>query len=111
MLVLIGYVIGQAGVFGGCLLAGGHIAALLQPVELLMIGGGAVGALVVGNSGKSLKALAGALPPAFKSSKYNKALYMELMSLLYELLQKMRKEGLMSIERDVETPAESRSEE
>ncbi len=107
MLVLIGYVIVASAIFGGFALTGGHLGALLQPVELLMIGGGAIGALIVGNSGKSLKALAGALPPAFKSSKYNKALYMELMSLLYELLQKMRKEGLMSIERDVETPAES----
>ncbi len=107
MLVLIGYVIVAGAVFGGFMLAGGHIAALLQPVELLMIGGGAGGALIVGNSSKSLKALAHALPSCFKGSKYTKAVYMELMSLLYELLNKMRKEGLMSIERDVETPAES----
>jgi len=107
MLVVIGYVIVGGAVFGGFLLAGGHIAALLQPVELLMIGGGAGGALIVGNSSKSLKALAFALPSCFKGSKYTKDVYMELMSLLYELLNKMRKEGLMSIERDVETPAES----
>jgi chemotaxis protein MotA len=107
MLVLIGYVIVASAIFGGFALAGGHLGALLQPVELLMIGGGATGALVVGNSGKSLKALLRALPGCFKSSKYDKALYMELMSLLYELLNKMRKEGLMSIERDVETPGES----
>jgi chemotaxis protein MotA len=107
MLVLIGYVIVAGAVFGGFALAGGHLAALLQPVELLMIGGAAFGALVVGNSGKALKALFGSLPGCFKSSKYNKAVYMELMSLLYELLNKMRKEGLMSIERDVENPKES----
>ncbi len=107
MLVLIGYVIVAGAVFGGFALAGGHLGALLQPVELLMIGGAAFGALVVGNSGKSLKALFGALPGCFKTSKYDKALYMELMSLLYELLNKMRKDGLMSIERDVETPSES----
>jgi chemotaxis protein MotA len=107
MLVLIGYVIVAGAVFGGFALAGGHLGALLQPVELLMIGGAAFGALVVGNSGKALKALFGSLPGCFKSSKYNKAVYMELMSLLYELLNKMRKEGLMSIERDVENPKES----
>ena len=107
MLVIIGYVIVAGAIFGGFVIAGGHLGALLQPVELLMIGGGAIGALIVGNSGKSLKALASAMPGCFKTSKYDKSLYMELMSLLYELLNKMRKEGLMSVERDVENPSES----
>jgi chemotaxis protein MotA len=107
MLVLIGYVLVAGAIFGGFALAGGHLGALLQPVELLMIGGGALGALVVGNSPKSLKALGSALPGCLKGSKYDKAVYMELMSLLYELLNKMRKEGLMSVERDVDNPAES----
>src|SRR5438045_1499173 len=107
MLVALGYVIVVGSVFGGFVLAGGHIAAMLQPLELLMIGGAAIGALVVGNSGKALKATFLALPTCFKSSKYNKALYMELMSLLYEILGKVRKEGLMSIERDIENPSES----
>jgi chemotaxis protein MotA len=107
MLVALGYVIVVGSVFGGFVLAGGHIAAMLQPLELLMIGGAAIGALVVGNSGKALKATLLALPTCFKSSKYNKALYMELMSLLYEILGKVRKEGLMSIERDIENPSES----
>jgi chemotaxis protein MotA len=107
MLVFVGYVIVAGAIFGGFALAGGHLGALLQPVELLMIVGGALGALIVGNSTKSLKALFGALPGCLKGSKYDKAVYMELMSLLYELLNKMRKEGLMSIERDVDNPAES----
>jgi chemotaxis protein MotA len=107
MLVLVGYVIVVASVFGGFALAGGHLAALLQPVELLMIGGAAIGAFVCGNSPKSLKATLGALPSCLKGSKYTKALYMELMALLYEILNKVRKEGLMSIERDIESPKES----
>ena len=56
MLVIIGYVIVLAAVFGGFALAGGHLAALFQPVELLMIGGSAIGAFLVGNSGKAIKA-------------------------------------------------------
>lgn len=107
MLVIVGYVVVLASVFGGFALGGGHLASLLQPVELLMIGGAAAGAFVVGNNAKSIKATLKALPSLFKGSKYNKALYMELMALLYELLSKVRKEGLMSIEGDVEKPEES----
>jgi chemotaxis protein MotA len=107
VLVIIGYVVVLASVFGGFALGGGHLASLLQPVELLMIGGAAAGAFVVGNNGKSIKATLKALPSLFKGSKYNKALYMELMALQYELLSKVRKEGLMSIEGDVEKPEES----
>lgn len=107
MLVIVGYIIVVASVFGGFALAGGHLAALFQPVELLMIGGAAFGAFVCGNPMKSVKATLGALPGCLKGSKYSKALYMELMSLLYEILNKVRKEGLMSIERDIENPNES----
>jgi len=107
MLVLIGYVIVVGAVFGGFALAGGHLAAMLQPVELLMIGGAALGAFVVGNPGKTLKATFKALPSLLKGSKYTKALYMELMALLYEILDKTRKEGLLAIERDIDAPKES----
>jgi chemotaxis protein MotA len=107
MLVIVGYVIVLGSIFGGFALAGGHLAALLQPVELIMIGGGAFGAFVCGNSVKSLKSTLGALPGCLKGTKYTKALYMELMALLYEILNKVRKEGLMSIERDIESPKES----
>jgi chemotaxis protein MotA len=107
MLVIIGYLVVLGAVFGGFALSGGHLAALLQPVELLMIGGAAVGAFLVGNSGKAIKATLKDLPSVLKGSKYSKNNYMELMALLYELLGKIRKEGLMSIENDVENPSES----
>jgi len=92
MLVIIGYVIVFAAIFGGFAMAGGHLASMLQPVEVLMIGGGALGAFIVGNSMKSLKATFAALPGCLKGSKYDKKLYMELMALLYDILVKMRKE-------------------
>jgi chemotaxis protein MotA len=107
LLVIIGYVIVILSVFGGFALAGGHLAALLQPVELLMIGGAAVGAFLVGNNGKAIKATLRALPSLFKGSRYTRELYMELMSLLFDVLSKVRKEGLMSIEGDIDTPHES----
>ncbi len=107
MFVIIGYIIVIASVFGGFVLAGGHLASLFQPIELLMIGGAAMGAFVAGNTGKVVKATMKALPTLLKGSPYTKAYYMELFALLYEILAKIRKEGLMSIEGDVETPESS----
>lgn len=107
MLVILGYTVVILSVFGGFVLAGGHLMALFQPVELLMIGGGAAGAFFVGNNGKAIKATLKALPTVLKSSRHTKALYMELMTLLFEILSKVRKEGLMSIEGDIDRPEES----
>ena len=107
MLVGVGYVVIILSVFGGYVLAGGHLAILWQPVEVLMIGGGAIGAFFVGNSNKAIKATMKALPGVFKETPYNKTVYMELLTLLYDVLSKIRKEGLMSIESDVDDPANS----
>jgi len=107
MLVIVGYIIVVLSVFGGFALAGGHLHSLWQPVELLMIGGAGAGAFLVGNTSKALKATLKALPSVLKGGKYTKATYMELMALMYELLGKIRKEGLMSVEGDVERPHES----
>ena len=107
MFVIVGYLIVCASVFGGFAMAGGHLAALFQPLELLMIGGAAAGAFVVGNTSKAVKATLKALPMTLKGTKYTKSMYMELMALLYDILAKVRKEGLMTIEDDVEKPAQS----
>ena len=107
MLVIVGYIVVLGSIFGGFALAGGHLAALFQPLELLMIGGGAAGAFFVGNNGKSIKATLKAVPSIFKGSNYTKALYMDLLALLFEILSKVRKEGLMSIEGDIENPEAS----
>ena len=107
MLVIVGYIIVCACVFGGFALAGGHLASLWQPIELLMIGGAAFGAFFVGNNGKAIKATLKAFPSIFKGSKYSKDMYMELMALQFDVLSKVRKEGLMSIEGDIEAPDSS----
>jgi len=99
MLVILGFVIVMGAVFGGFALDDGHLAALFQPYELLMIGGGALGAFVIANDRKSIAATLRALPTLFHTSKYTRALYLELMSLLYDILTKVRKEGLMSPDR------------
>jgi chemotaxis protein MotA len=107
MLVIIGWAIVFGAVFGGFALAGGSLGAMFQPVELLMIGGAAVGAFLVANPVKTLRATAMAMPQCFKGSSYTKERYLALMSLQYDLLQKVRKEGLMVIEGDIERPYES----
>ena len=107
MFVIVGYVVVLAAVFGGFALNKGHLAALWQPLELLMIGGAAAGAFLVGNSPKAVKATLAALPTLLKGSKYTREMYMELMSLLFDVLSKVRKEGLMSIEGDIEVPEQS----
>lgn len=107
MFVLVGYAVILGAVFGGFALGGGHLGSLLQPVELLMIFGSAGGAFLVANPNKVIKSTLKALPSLFRGSRYNKSLYMETLALLFEILAKVRKEGLMSIEGDVESPDQS----
>lgn len=109
MFVIIGYVVALGCIFGAYIVHGGNIGVILAalPTELMAILGGALGAFVVNNQPKVLKATIAALPKLLKNSKYSKARYMELMALLFDILQKARKEGLMSIEKDVEDPHSS----
>jgi chemotaxis protein MotA len=109
MLVIVGYAVAMGCIFGVYVVHGGNIGVILTalPFELITIFGGALGAFVVNNQPKVLKATIAMIPQALKSSKYTKERYLELMAMLYDILQKARKEGLMAIEKDVENPHES----
>ncbi|AVP56858.1 flagellar motor stator protein MotA [Pulveribacter suum] len=109
MFVILGYLITFGCVFGVFIAHGGNINVLLEalPFEMITIGGAALGAFIVNNQPKVLKATFASLPQALKGNKYTKARYMELLAMLYEILQKARKEGLMAIEQDVEEPEKS----
>ena len=107
MLIVIGYLVVSVSVVGSFIALGGHLGALYQPFELTLIFGAAFGAFLAGNSKKSLMLVKKALPDALKSSQYSKEVYMELMALLYVLLNKARREGLMAIESHIEDPASS----
>ena len=107
VLILLGFVIVFFSVFGSFVALGGHLGALYQPFEFVLIGGAATGAYIASNSGKSVKLLMSSFPLIFRSSPYNKSMYMELMALLYVLLNKARRDGLMSIESDIEKPESS----
>ncbi len=109
MTVIIGYAVAMGCIFGVYIFHGGNIGVILTalPFELITIFGGALGAFAVNNQPKVLKATIALLPQALKGSIYTKERYLELMALLYDVLQKARKEGLMAIEKDVESPHES----
>lgn len=108
MLVLVGYLVVLLSVFGGYALMGGHFGALFQPLELLIIGGAAIGAFVAGNDGKTIRATVKVLPRLLRASKKrDKALYMELLALLYVVLAKGRKEGMLALESDIDDPQTS----
>lgn len=103
MFLLIGYVVILAAAVGTYAVHG-SLAALFVPMEYLAIIGLMTGSFIASNGSKALKATLAALPSVLKGSHLNKALYMDLLAMLYEILSKVRKEGLMSIESDIEAP-------
>ncbi len=107
MLLLVGYAVVAGAVFGGYAIMGGSFGVLFQPVELLMIAGAAIGTFIAGNNGKTIRATLAELMLLLRTSRYDRQLYMDLLALLYELLAKARKDGMMKLESDVDLPAES----
>jgi chemotaxis protein MotA len=109
MFVIIGWGVVFGCVFGIFIAHGGNMGPIIAalPWEMGMIGGATLGAFLVNNQMNVIKATLGGVGACFKGSKYTKARYMELLALLYDILQKARKEGLMSIEKDVEDPHSS----
>ncbi|MDR3447685.1 MULTISPECIES: flagellar motor stator protein MotA [unclassified Dyella] len=107
MLVLIGAVVVLVCVLGGFVLSHGQIMALWQPYELLIIGGGAVGAFLSANPPKVVKAALSDAIGLLKGPKYNKQDYVDLLSMLYDLFSLIRKEGLLGVEEHIEDPQSS----
>jgi chemotaxis protein MotA len=104
---IIGIVIVFAAVIGGFLMEKGHIAVLLQPAELLIIAGASAGTLLVANPMHILKGILAGLTGVISGSKLGKERYLNTLKMMYQFLNKVRKEGLLSVEMDVEKPAES----
>ncbi len=102
MFVIIGYIIVISCVLGGFVLSGGHLAALFQPYELLIIGGAALGSFIVSNDWRNIKNTGKAVGSVFKGCKYKKEFNVQLLSLFFELLNKIRKEGMLAVENDIQ---------
>lgn len=107
VLILIGFAVVTFSVFGGYALAGGALGPLWQPTEVLIICGAALGAFLASNHGKAIKATFKTATTLKRSVGYDKAMYMEVLALQYKLLAKARRDGMLAIERDIDSPAES----
>jgi chemotaxis protein MotA len=107
MFVIIGILLVFGAVIGGFLMEHGNIRVLLQPAELLIIGGAAAGTILIANPLHILKKIVGGLLGVFKGSRFTRDRYLESLKMMYEFLNKARKEGLVGIEGDVEEPSKS----
>jgi len=107
MFAIIGIVVVFGSILAGFLMEKGHILVLLQPAELLIIAGAATGTLLVANPTHVIKDIAAGLMGVIKGSPFNKARYLNTLKMMYQFLNKVRKEGLLSVEMDVEKPQES----
>ena len=109
MFPVIGLVVLLLMVFGGFAITGGALEPVLHaiPHEMLIIGGAALGALIIGNSMKELKALGGGFVKVFKGPKYKKQDYLDTIFLVSKLMKMLRTEGPIALEPHVEDPKSS----
>jgi chemotaxis protein MotA len=109
MFPLIGFVVLMAMVFGGFAITGGALGPVMHalPHEMLIIGGAAVGALIIGNSMRELKALGGGVMKVIKGPKYKKQDYLDVIFLVSKLMKMLRVDGPIALEPHVEDPKSS----
>lgn len=109
MIAIIGILVLIAMVFGGFAIAGGNLMPVMAalPHEMMIIGGAAIGSLLIGNSIKELKALGGGLAKVFKGPRYHKQDYLDCILLLGKLMKLLRSEGPVALEPHIENPKES----
>ena len=106
MAKIIGIIVVFASVLGGFVLSGGKIGALMHPFEVMIIGGAALGGFLQANPGSTIKIVFKKSLQMF-SSRFTQKYYLEVLGLLYEILNKSRREGMMAIEADLEDPSAS----
>jgi chemotaxis protein MotA len=107
MFAIIGIVVVFGCIIAGYLMEHGPLKVLMQPAELLIIGGAALGRVLTANPMHIMKQMISGLLGVFGSSKYGEKRYVETLRMMYQMLQKARKEGLVALESDIEAPAES----
>src|SRR5450631_3162715 len=107
MFVIIGIVVVFGAVIAGYLMEKGNLKVLMQPAELIIIGGAAIGTVLIANPLYILKAIIGGVIGAFGGAKYSRDKYLETMKMMYDLFSRARKEGLMALETDSDAPDKS----
>ncbi|KAF1721770.1 flagellar motor stator protein MotA [Pseudoxanthomonas wuyuanensis] len=107
MLIIVGFIVVIVSVLGGYVAAHGKLGALWQPYELLIIGGAALGAFLIGTPMKTVKATFAAIPATLKGVRYKSSDYLDVLTLVYEVLNKARREGFIALESHIDAPAGS----
>ena len=107
MFAIIGIVVVFGAVIGGYLMEKGHLLVLMQPAELVIIGGAAIGTVLVANPLRILKKIVGGVVGVFGGSKFTKQRYLESLKMMYDLFNRVRKEGLGALEADIDDPQKS----
>lgn len=109
MFQIIGIVVVLVMVFGGFALAGGHFEIIIaaMPFELMMIGGAAVGAFLIGNSGKTVMKTLGDFGKIIAGPKWKAQDYRDLLALLFQLTKIMKTKGVIALEAHIENPKDS----
>ncbi len=107
MLIIVGFIIVTLSVLGGYLGSHGKLGALWQPFELVIIGGAALGAFMASNPTKVVKGTLTATLSVFKGAKYKSSDYLDVLTLIHEMLNKARRDGFMSLEEHIENPTNS----
>ncbi len=107
MFVIIGLVVVFGAVIGGYVMHHGQIAVLIQPNEFIILGGAALGTLIIANPPSVLKACIAQVLGLLKPNPYGAKAYAELLQVLYEVFQKARKDGLVGLEAHIEAPESS----
>ncbi|MEM7665622.1 MAG: flagellar motor stator protein MotA [Pseudomonadota bacterium] len=109
MFAAIGIVVLIVLVFGGYTLAGGSMGPILAalPLEMMMIGGAAIGATLIGNSMHEIKLLGGGLGKVFKGPKYSDQDHLDVIALTSKLMKLLRAEGAVALESHVTEPENS----
>ncbi len=108
MFAIVGMLVVLAAVIGGFLMEHGPIRVLMQPSELVIIGGAAIGTLLVANPLHTLKGVASGMMMVIAGSKFNKQRYLDALKMMYDLFGKIRHDGPAAVENDVEAPMESK---
>jgi chemotaxis protein MotA len=107
MFVIIGIIVVISAIVGGFLMEGGNLHVLFVPAEVIIIFGAAIGSFLIASPPKVISAVVKEIPQLFGYTSYTKEDYLDLLSLLYRIFSKIRKEGLISIEADIENPGKS----
>jgi chemotaxis protein MotA len=107
MFAIIGCLVVIGAVLGGYLMEHGPLAVLVQPAELVIIGGAALGTLLIANPMSTVMAVIKGMLGVLKGSPHTKGTYLDTLKMLNELFMQARKLGMVKLEEDVEAPDKS----